>query len=61
MLLKNEYSSNVIDFEIKKFMSIKFGDGSEKESVEKTENKVIYLVLPYVDDKFQDFKLKLIN
>ena len=42
-------------------MSIKFGDGSKKESVEKTENKVIYLVLPYVDDKFEDFKLKLIK
>ena len=61
MLLKNEYPSNVIDFEIIKSMSIKFGEGSKKESVEKTKNKVIYLVLPYVDDKFEDFKLKLIK
>ena len=42
-------------------MSIKFGEGSKKLSVEKTENNVIYLFLPYVDDKVEGLKLQLIK
>ena len=41
-------------------MSIKFEDDS-KTVINPTENKVLYLVLPYVDDRVEDFKQRLVK
>ena len=62
ILRKNEYPCSVIDKEIKKFMNRKYPDASAKvgpaEDSNLNKNK-IYLVLPYFNNKMDDFSKRL--
>ena len=60
VLRKNDYPSSVIDKQIDKFLNKKFISPLEKtKTVESTPKKKIYLVLPYFNDKMDNFKRKL--
>ena len=60
VLRKNDYPSSVIDKQIEKFLNKKFISPHDKsKTVESTPKKKIYLVLPYFNDKMDDFKRRL--